>query len=52
MNSGKIDMLDGGESIRNYLYITDSMEILLNIVLNGKEIVYNVGGDSEPSFYF
>tara|TARA_R110002020_G_scaffold401953_4_gene612142 strand:+ start:12835 stop:13887 length:1053 start_codon:yes stop_codon:yes gene_type:complete len=51
-NSGKIDMLDGGESIRNYLYITDSMEILLNIVLNGKEIVYNVGGDSEPVSIF
>ena len=51
-NSGKIDMLDGGESIRNYLYITDSMEILLNIVLNGKEIVYNVGGDNEPISIF
>ena len=47
-NDGQINMLDEGSSIRNYLYITDSAEILLNIVLNGKEIVYNVGGDREP----
>ena len=47
-NEGQISMLDEGSSIRNYLYITDSVEILLNIVLNGKEIVYNVGGDNEP----
>lgn len=47
-NQGCIQMLDDGRSIRNYLYITDSVEILLNILLNGSEIVYNVGGDEEP----
>ena len=39
-------MLDGGESLRNYLYITDSVELLLNL-FKGKELVYNVGGTSE-----
>ena len=39
-------MLDGGESLRNYLYITDSVELLLNI-FSGKELVYNIGGDTE-----
>ena len=28
---GLIKMLDGGESLRNYLYITDSAELLINI---------------------
>ena len=45
---GEINMLDEGSSIRNYLYITDSIEVLLNILLHGKELVYNVGGDTEP----
>jgi UDP-glucuronate decarboxylase len=45
-SKGDIQMLDGGESLRNYLYITDSVEILLNLS-KGKDLVYNVGGDSE-----
>tara|TARA_Y100000034_G_C6858005_1_gene390180 strand:- start:699 stop:1343 length:645 start_codon:yes stop_codon:yes gene_type:complete len=44
--TGTLNMLDGGESLRNYLYITDSVELLLNI-FSGKELVYNVGGDTE-----
>jgi len=44
--TGTIKMLDGGESLRNYLYITDSAELLLNI-FSGNELVYNIGGDTE-----
>ena len=44
---GEISMLDSGESIRNYLYLTDCAEVLLNITLRGSSVVYNVGGDSE-----
>lgn len=51
-NDGQISMLDEGASLRNYLYITDSIEILLNIILKGSKIVYNVGGDSEPVSIF
>ncbi len=45
--NGNISMLDSGSSIRNYLYLTDSAEILLNVTLRGQSVVYNVGGDSE-----
>jgi len=45
-DKGEIKMLDGGESLRNYLYITDSVELLINI-FSGTELVYNVGGDTE-----
>lgn len=43
---GKIDMLDHGEAKRTYCYITDAVEILWNILLFGKDNVYNVGGVS------
>ena len=43
---GDIQMLDGGESLRNYLYVTDSVELILNLS-KGKDLVYNVGGDLE-----
>jgi dTDP-glucose 4,6-dehydratase/UDP-glucuronate decarboxylase len=45
---GEIQMLDGGESIRNYIYISDCVEVLLNCLLHGKSLTYNVGGDIEP----
>lgn len=45
----KIDLLDDGESIRTYCYVSDATEMLWNILLNSKEIVYNVGGKSKVS---
>lgn len=50
MNHNQIMLLDDGSSLRNYLYLTDGAEILLNLILNDstKETTYNVGGDSEP----
>jgi len=47
-NEGEINMLDEGSSIRNYLYIIDSVEVMMNILLHGEELVYNIGGDTEP----
>ncbi len=47
VDDGNISMLDSGSSIRNYLYLTDCAEILLNITLRGENTVYNVGGDTE-----
>lgn len=49
--NNEISLLDSGSSIRNYLYITDGVEMMLNILLNSKnneEIVYNIGGEFEP----
>lgn len=35
--------------MRVYCYISDTLEILINILLNGKQAVYNVGGESYTS---
>jgi UDP-glucuronate decarboxylase len=40
----KLTMQDMGKAIRTYCYITDAIEIMLNIMLTGKEPIYNVGG--------
>lgn len=39
-----INMMDEGLAERTFCFITDMVEMLLNIMLNGKEIVYNVCG--------
>jgi UDP-glucuronate decarboxylase len=49
---GLIKLLDDGSSVRNYLYITDCMEMLLNIMLHGKHPTYNVGGFEEETTIF
>lgn len=43
---GDIALLDTGESVRTYCYITDAVEMLLNILCKGSKPVYNVGGIS------
>ena len=44
-----INMLDAGETLRNYMYITDAIEVILNILFLSSEIVYNVGNDQETT---
>lgn len=46
---GKIELKDTGSSMRTYLYITDAVEIIWNILFTGKEAIYNVGGHSRTS---
>jgi len=46
LNEGKIEMLDLGEAKRTYCYITDAVEMLWNILLFGKDAIYNIGGES------
>lgn len=41
-----IELLDHGNSIRTYSYITDVIEMFWNIILFGTEKLYNVGGES------
>ncbi|MGV0949101.1 MAG: NAD-dependent epimerase/dehydratase family protein [Azonexus sp.] len=43
----KITLKDAGQVIRNYCYISDAVEFMLNIWLHGKYEVYNVGGKSK-----
>lgn len=47
-----IILMDDGSAIRNYIYIVDSIEIMLNILLNGKSNIYNIGGDKEEVTIF
>lgn len=46
---GKIDMLDQGEAKRTYCYVTDAVEMLWDILLFGKDNIYNVGGVSRTT---
>ena len=46
---GEIAMLDGGEAKRTYLYITDAIEMMWNILLFGNEQLYNVAGESKTT---
>lgn len=47
--SKKIELLDDGSSIRTYGYITDIVKMIFNIMLYGKEVVYNISGISKIS---
>lgn len=49
LQNRSIDLLDNGSSIRTYGYITDIVEMLFNILLHGKQTVYNVSGVSKVS---
>jgi UDP-glucuronate decarboxylase len=44
-----IDLLDSGSAVRTYCYIYDAVELMWQILLSGKERVYNVGGRSTYS---
>jgi len=45
----KIAMMDHGEAKRTYMYITDAVEILFDILFKGKDALYNVGGTSRTT---
>ena len=44
LNNGEIAMMDEGKAERQLSFITDTIEMILNVMLSGKEIVYNIGG--------
>lgn len=44
-NEKEITMMDEGLAQRTFCFITDMIEMLLNILLSGKETVYNVCGN-------
>lgn len=46
-----IKLMDEGKSLRTYCYITDALNMMLKIMLQGKEVLYNVGGIETVSIY-
>jgi dTDP-glucose 4,6-dehydratase/UDP-glucuronate decarboxylase len=46
---GSIRLLDQGQAVRTYCYVADTLEMLLQIILFGKSMTYNVGGTSRIS---
>ena len=43
----KISINDTGSAIRRYIYILDAVDIMLQIMLHGKSITYNVAGNEK-----
>ncbi len=48
---GKIDLLDLGEASRTFLYISDAIELMWFVLLNGKCSLYNIGGINNIKIY-
>jgi nucleoside-diphosphate-sugar epimerase len=42
----RILLLDHGDAVRTYCYITDAVEMMWKILLYGKHVIYNIGGES------
>lgn len=49
LNDGEIVLKDGGTARRVFLYVSDAVEMLLNILISGEGAVYNVGGSPHGS---
>lgn len=45
----KIELMDQGDAIRTYCYISDAFEVMGRILADGSQSVYNVGGVSVVS---
>ncbi len=50
-SSGKIQMRDHGKAVHVYEYISDAVEEMWNVLLHGKQSIYNIAGYSEISIY-
>lgn len=46
LTQAEIKLLDQGNAMRTYCYVSDAVEILWQILLHGTEPLYNVGGKS------
>ncbi len=44
LREGRISLLDQGDALRCFCYISDAVEMMWNILQSGKHPVYNVGG--------
>jgi UDP-glucuronate decarboxylase len=41
---GSIDLLDAGNATRTFCYISDAIEMIWYVLLNGEQNLYNIGG--------
>ena len=48
---GKIFIKGFGSELRSYCYVTDAIKMILYLLLNGKDRVYNVDGNSSISIF-
>lgn len=44
MRDKTVELFDNGAAMRKYCYVTDAVEMMWNILLNGTDTIYNVGG--------
>jgi len=51
LNNDSIELMDDGSSLRTFCYISDVIEMLWNITLDGKDFIYNVGGIDTLSIF-
>jgi len=47
--NGKIALMDQGGAKRTYIYVADAIKMIWNILLAGKDAIYNIGGDSRTT---
>ena len=47
----KVYIYDKGKTVRTWTYISDAIVMLLNIIQNGKSLIYNVCGNESKSIY-
>jgi len=47
--SGAVTLADHGHALRTYCYVADTIEMLWRILLDGRQVVYNVGGVSRTT---
>ncbi len=49
LTKGSIWLRDKGEAMRTYVYVEDAAQMMLDVLFKGKEVVYNIGGESRVS---
>ena len=51
LNDGCIKMMDAGLAVRHLGFITDIVEMILNVAISGKESIYNIAGESQKTIF-
>jgi len=49
LNNEVIDLLDDGSSVRSFCYVQDAIEMIWNVIIKGKDFIYNVSNNQNMS---